>query len=142
MDRGGLPADDGRATPMTRRKAVVDDAPSDALNLEMYLAETASDAAAETQTARRSRSREYATPSQALLIDAPALAGMLSVSEATLYRMLAGGKIPAPLRLSRGCVRWHRETVERWLAASEAQGRLIDRASWETLCASTNGKPR
>jgi prophage regulatory protein len=80
------------------------------------------------------------TPS--LLIDAPALAGLLSVSEATLYRMLAAGKIPAPLRLSRGCVRWHRETVERWLAASEAQGRLIDRTSWETLCANANGKPR
>lgn len=127
---------------MTRRKAVVDDAPSDDLELEMYLAETVGDAAAEWQTARRPRRRENATPPPALLIDAPALAGLLSVSEATLYRMLAGGKIPAPLRLSRGCVRWHRETVERWLAASEAQGRLIDRASWETLCANTNGKPR
>lgn len=77
-----------------------------------------------------------------LLIDAPTLAALLSVSEATLYRMLAGGKIPSPLRLSRGCVRWSRTTVERWLAASEANGRLSDRSSWETLCANTNGKPR
>ena len=91
-----------------------------------------------TDTLNSSRREIGNEPS--LLIDATTLAALLSVSEATLYRMLAGGKIPAPLRLSRGCVRWHRETVERWLAASEAQGRLIDRASWETLCANTNGK--
>jgi excisionase family DNA binding protein len=77
-----------------------------------------------------------------LLIDAPAFAALLSVSPATLYRMLSAGKLPGPIRLSRGCVRWHRETVEHWLRASEAQGRLIDRATWETLCANTNGKPR
>lgn len=93
-----------------------------------------------TDTLNSSRRDTGGEPS--LLIDATALAGLLSVSEATLYRMLAAGKIPAPLRLSRGCVRWNRETIERWLAASEAQGRLIDRASWETLCANANGKPR
>ena len=80
------------------------------------------------------------TPMASLLIDAPAFAELLSVSPATLYRMLSAGKIPAPLRLSRGCVRWHRDTVEGWLAASEAQGRLLDRRSWETLAENHNNR--
>ena len=76
-----------------------------------------------------------------LLIDAPAFAELLSVSPATLYRMLSAGKLPAPLRLSRGCVRWHRGTVESWLAASEAQGRLLDRQTWETLAENHSDRP-
>lgn len=140
---------------MRKAKPVADDSSSldDLLLLELDLATSKPDATstarAEVTSAKRAPrklSSERATASVAvpcsLLIDAPALAGLLSVSEATLYRMLAAGKVPAPLRLSRGCVRWHRETVERWLALSEAQGRLIDRATWETLSQNANGKPR
>jgi predicted DNA-binding transcriptional regulator AlpA len=76
-----------------------------------------------------------------LLIDARELARLLSVSAATLHRMKAAGKIgPRSLALSRGCVRWRRETVERWIAASEAEGRLLDRKTWEALAENTNGR--
>jgi len=80
--------------------------------------------------------------SNSLLIDARELARLLSVSLATLHRMKSAGKIgPRELALSRGCVRWRRETVERWLSASEAEGRLLDRKTWKALTETTNGRP-
>lgn len=75
-----------------------------------------------------------------LLIDARELARLLSVSLATLHRMKAAGKLPRELALSRGSVRWRRETVERWLSASEREGRLLDRQTWLSLEQTTNGR--
>lgn len=75
-----------------------------------------------------------------LLIDARELARLLSVSLATLHRMKAAGKLPRELALSRGCVRWRRATVERWLVASEREGRLLDRKTWASLDPTTNGR--
>ncbi|MDA0591538.1 MAG: hypothetical protein O2820_06220 [Planctomycetota bacterium] len=75
-----------------------------------------------------------------LLIDARELARLLSVSLATCHRMKAAGKLPRELALSRGCVRWRRETVERWLVASEREGRLLDRKTWLSLDPTTNGR--
>jgi predicted DNA-binding transcriptional regulator AlpA len=76
-----------------------------------------------------------------LLIDARELARLLSVSLATLHRMKSAGKLPRELALSRGCVRWRRETVELWLSASEREGRLLDRKTWKALSENTNGRP-
>jgi len=44
------------------------------------------------------------------------LAAFLGISRATVWRLLAGGKLPAPIRLGRA-VRWDRWTVEEWLSA-------------------------
>lgn len=77
-----------------------------------------------------------------LLVDARELARLLAVSPATLFRMKAAGKVgPRELALSRGCIRWRRDSVERWLAASEREGRLLDRKTWQTLDENTNGRP-
>jgi predicted DNA-binding transcriptional regulator AlpA len=50
-----------------------------------------------------------------LLLAAPEAAALCGVSEATGHRMNAAGRCPAPLRLSRGCVRWSRETLVEWI---------------------------
>lgn len=77
---------------------------------------------------------------ESLLVDARELARLLAVSQATLFRMKAAGKLPRELALSRACVRWRRSTIERWLAASEREGRLLDRQTWQSL-ETTNGRP-
>lgn len=41
---------------------------------------------------------------------------LLQVSRATLYRLLASGRIPAGEKLNR-CRRWSRRKVEAWIAA-------------------------
>ena len=68
-----------------------------------------------------------------LLVDADGLARLMAVSVSTVFRMKAAGKLPGSMSLSRGCVRWRRETIERWLTESEAQGRLLDRKTWDAL---------
>ena len=83
------------------------------------------------------------TTSDSLLIDARELARLMAVSLATLHRMKSAGKIgPRPLALSRGCVRWRRESVVRWLAACEFEGRLLNRTTWQSISEeNTNGRP-
>lgn len=76
---------------------------------------------------------------QTLLIGADELAGLLSVSIATLYRMKSAGKLPRPIPLSRGCVRWRRATIEAWLSECESAGRLLDRREWEALTQAKKG---
>lgn len=51
-----------------------------------------------------------------LLVDARALARMLSVSMATIWRMRSAGKLPPPVALSRGLVRWRLTDIQQWLA--------------------------
>ncbi len=79
------------------------------------------------------------TEAATLLVDIEELARLLAVSVSTAFRMKAAGKLPGPLSLSRGCVRWRRDTIERWLSESEAQGRLLDRKTWDAL-QTTNGR--
>jgi predicted DNA-binding transcriptional regulator AlpA len=50
-----------------------------------------------------------------LLLSARDLAAMLGVGLRTLRAMDAGGRIPAPLRLSPGCVRWRYAEILDWL---------------------------
>ena len=51
-----------------------------------------------------------------LLVSRRQLAALLSVGVATLDRMKSAGRIPAPVTLSPGCIRWRLDTVRRWLA--------------------------
>ena len=68
-----------------------------------------------------------------LLVDRRGLAGLLSVSVATLSRMASGGKLPREIRVSAGRIAWRRSTIEAWIGASEKQGRLLSRGEWEQL---------
>jgi predicted DNA-binding transcriptional regulator AlpA len=68
------------------------------------------------------------------LIDADQLASLLNVHAATLYRMQARSRLPAPLRLSRGCVRWRIQEIRDWLSAGAP-----DRKTWEARRGGTNG---
>jgi excisionase family DNA binding protein len=44
------------------------------------------------------------------------VAERLAVARRTVWRWLSQGKLPAPLRLSKSCVRWRREDIEAHLA--------------------------
>lgn len=55
------------------------------------------------------------------------LAQFLGVSRATVWRLHAAEKLPAPIRFGRA-VRWDRWTVEEWLAAGAPS-----RAEWERM---------
>src|SRR4051794_21709084 len=52
-----------------------------------------------------------------LLVDADAAARLLGVSIATWYRMASAGRTPAPVRLTRGCVRYRYAELVEWCAA-------------------------
>jgi predicted DNA-binding transcriptional regulator AlpA len=63
-----------------------------------------------------------------MLLSARDLAAMLGVGLRTLRAMDTGGRIPAPLRLSPGCVRWRLDEIRSWLRAGAP-----DRATWLRL---------
>jgi predicted DNA-binding transcriptional regulator AlpA len=50
------------------------------------------------------------------LIDAGAVAQMLSLSVRQVFRLRDAGKLPKPVKLSRRCVRWNRATILDWIA--------------------------
>jgi predicted DNA-binding transcriptional regulator AlpA len=62
-----------------------------------------------------------------LLIDAKALADLLSVSPATVWRLHSAGKVPMPLKLA-GSTRWRLDEIRQWLDAG-----LPDRKTWQAL---------
>lgn len=41
------------------------------------------------------------------------------LSRATLYRMIAAGRFPAPVRLGKGAVGWRQSEVRAWLESRE-----------------------
>jgi prophage regulatory protein len=51
------------------------------------------------------------------LLSAKQVAARLSVTPRTVWRWVAEGKLPRPLRLSTKCVRWWSSDVERFLEA-------------------------
>jgi len=58
------------------------------------------------------------------LLDAQAAADLAGVSRRTWARLVDAGKAPRPVRLGR-CVRWDRETLDRWIAGGcEPVGRV------------------
>ena len=48
------------------------------------------------------------------LINARALAKMLSLSVRTVFRLDSSGKVPAPVRIN-GSVRWRLSDIEQWI---------------------------
>jgi len=51
------------------------------------------------------------------LLDVRALARMLSISTATVWRLRAANKLPAPIALTSGTVRWRSSDVKTWIEA-------------------------
>jgi predicted DNA-binding transcriptional regulator AlpA len=50
---------------------------------------------------------------EALLLAAAHAAALCGISIATWWRWSSSGKVPAPVRVSRGVVRWRRSELER-----------------------------
>ncbi|MCA9026218.1 MAG: hypothetical protein KDA86_13500 [Planctomycetaceae bacterium] len=61
-----------------------------------------------------------------LMIDASEAARLIGVSKATWARMDSAGKVPAPVRLSAGCIRWRFAELSAWCAVG-----CPSRAEWE-----------
>jgi predicted DNA-binding transcriptional regulator AlpA len=74
-------------------------------------------------------------PVEPLLLAADQAAALCSVSPATWYRMASAGRCPAPIRLSRGCVRWRADELRDWIAAG-----CPPRHEWEPRRAMKNGQ--
>lgn len=62
-----------------------------------------------------------------LLVDAQQLAQLLSLGLRTIRAMDAAGKLPAPIRLSPGCVRWRTADVREWVQAG-----CPERSEWDS----------
>lgn len=56
------------------------------------------------------------TTHEPLLIPVEQLAEMLNLSTRTVWRMLAAGRIPEPVRIG-GSVRWRLDLVREWVEA-------------------------
>jgi predicted DNA-binding transcriptional regulator AlpA len=50
------------------------------------------------------------------------LTSLLSISSSTLYRWVARGDFPAPIRLSQAVTAWSSEQVADWLAQKQVEG--------------------
>jgi predicted DNA-binding transcriptional regulator AlpA len=66
-----------------------------------------------------------------MLISARDLAVLLRLSLRSIRSMDVAGRLPEPLRLSPGCVRWKLSEIRAWLDAGAP-----DRATWEARRAS------
>jgi predicted DNA-binding transcriptional regulator AlpA len=51
---------------------------------------------------------------EAELVDAAAVASLLSISNASFFRLAARGGVPSPIRLGR-LVRYRRGEIDRWI---------------------------
>ena len=51
------------------------------------------------------------------LLRTPDVLSMLNVSRATLWRMVADGRFPAPVKLGPQLRAWRRADVEAWVSA-------------------------
>lgn len=60
-----------------------------------------------------------------LMLTGAELAAALGISERKIESMLAGGRLPAPLRIDR-IRRWRRQEIEAWLAAG-----MPSQADWQ-----------
>lgn len=50
-----------------------------------------------------------------ILYDAKTLANLLCISRRTLWRLIASGKFPKPIKFNRKLVRWDRRDVEDYI---------------------------
>lgn len=71
-----------------------------------------------------------------LAVDAAALALMLGLSERTIRKMDAAGRIPAPVRFGRAC-RWPVSEIKKWLKAGAP-----DRRRWVAMTRSRDNEER
>lgn len=62
------------------------------------------------------------------LIDAKALAELLRIGLASVWRWERAGRLPRALHLGQRCTRWRKEEVMAWLAAGSPR-----RAEWEAM---------
>jgi excisionase family DNA binding protein len=60
------------------------------------------------------------------------MANYLGVSESSATRLVAAGKIPAPVRLG-SCRAWDRVELDRWLDRRTPGGDLPTAAEWRTI---------
>jgi predicted DNA-binding transcriptional regulator AlpA len=63
-----------------------------------------------------------------ILADARQTAAMLGIGLRTLRTMDAAGRLPAPVRLSPGCVRWRLAELRDWTEAG-----CPDRERWAAI---------
>lgn len=63
-----------------------------------------------------------------ILVDARRVAALLGVGLRTLRTMDAAGRLPKPVRLSSGCVRWRLAELRDWTDAG-----CPDREAWEAI---------
>jgi prophage regulatory protein len=47
------------------------------------------------------------------------LTAILGISRATIYRYIASGKLPKPVKLSARCVAWKASVISGWMAGLE-----------------------
>jgi len=59
------------------------------------------------------------------LLTTRAVAEMLAVSPETILRWHRSGKLPGGRRLSRNLLRFDRDELEEWLAATRREGPLV-----------------
>ena len=76
-----------------------------------------------------------ATDIAARLIPIDDVALLLGVCRATVERMLASGRIPAPRRIGRAN-RWDRTELDAWLSRPLPNGQLQTAKAWATVWAS------
>ena len=51
------------------------------------------------------------------LLRAKEVAGLIGVSRSTLYRMVAAGQFPQPIRIGPRASRWRMSEVQEWMAS-------------------------
>lgn len=65
------------------------------------------------ETARRHRLRSTAVDP---LLTRPEVEAEIGLGRSTIYRLMAAGAFPRPLRIGRQAVRWPRSAIEKWKA--------------------------
>jgi prophage regulatory protein len=73
-------------------------------------------------------------PAAPILVSAKRAAELLGVGLRTFRAMDAAGRIPVPLRLSAGCVRWRLAELREWADAGAP-----DRTTWNARRAAEGG---
>jgi excisionase family DNA binding protein len=53
------------------------------------------------------------------VLSAKQLADLLGITRKSVWNLLAAGRLPEPIRLSRATVRWRREAIEEFLRQHE-----------------------
>jgi excisionase family DNA binding protein len=72
-----------------------------------------------SQEAVQPRATEKKSTASFALVDVRGLSSLLGCSQGTVYRLVASGNLPRPIKLG-SLRRWHRETVEAWIAEAIA----------------------